>query len=103
MIENTQRITEIKMKPFAECKCVIGQDWYHIDYDVDFIPGNFYPDYMKVSAFIADEINGRELNIEDAVDKLGKYLEGYGPKKLIVRADVKNVTSHCPVIVTKEY
>ena len=104
MIKNTQKITSIVMKPFAECRCVLGKDWYHIDYEAEMTPADCYPDYMDVSRFISEEINGKDLNIEDAVEKFGNFLwENYSPASLTVKANVSNVTTHCPVIVIKEY
>lgn len=104
MIKNTQGISKIIMKPFGECKCAIGQDWYHINFEITFIPNGYYPDYMDVSKFVTNSINGKELNIEDAVNVIGEYLyTKYNPAKLTVTADVKDVVTHCPVTVTKEY
>lgn len=100
-IPNTQKITKITMKPFAECKCGIGKDWYHIDFDIAFIPGKYYPDYMDVSRFISENINGAELNIEEAVYAVEQFLNAYEPNGLMVTANVNFVTTHCPVTVTK--
>lgn len=104
MIKNTQKITQIIMKPFADCLCAIGHDWYHIDFEVTFVPGDYYPDYMTVSKFISKDINGFELNIEDAVITLGDMLKTkYSPKQLTVRAIINQSTTHFPVEVIKEY
>lgn len=104
MIKNNEQISSIIMKPFAECLCGIGKDWYHIQFDITFVPGDFYPDYMDVSRFISDNISGRELNIEQAVDALGKMLyETYCPKHLTVKGIVDKVITHFPVEVEKEY
>lgn len=103
MIKNTQGITQIILKPFGECKCAIGQDWYHIDFEITFIPDAFYPDYMDVSRYVSEHINGHELNIEDAIQRMWVFLKNtYNPKKLIIKGIVDNVTTHCPVVVIKE-
>lgn len=102
MIKNTQSISEIIMKPFADCLCEIGQDWYHIDFEVVFAPGEYYPDYMDVQKNISAKISGKTLNIEDAVDTLYKILKVYKPLNLSVKAVVNKSTTHFPVEVIKK-
>lgn len=104
MVKNTQDITMIIMKPFADCLCQIGQDWYHIDFEVTFVPGDIYPDYMDVSRYVSNHISGHEMNIEDAVATFFEMLSTkYNPKHLSVRAIVNKATTHFPVEVIKEY
>ena len=104
MIQNTQKITEIIMKPFAECLCAIGKDWYHIQFEINFKPDKTYPDYMTVGKFISENISGKELNIEDAVDMIGSMLkEKYQPHSLTVTGKVDKVITHFPVEVIKQY
>ena len=104
MIDNKEQITQIIMRPFAECLCAIGQDWYHLQYEVVFIPAECYPDYMDVAAYISKNISGKELNIEAAVDILGTMLKTtYNPAALTVKGIVDKVITHFPVEVIKEY
>ena len=104
MIENKENITEIIMKPFAECLCVIGKDWYHIQFEVHFTPVEYYPDYMTVAKYIGNNISGKEMNIETAVDTLGKMLKTtYNPSLLTVKGIVDKVVTHFPVEVIKIY
>lgn len=104
MIENKEKITKIIMRPFAECLCAIGQDWYHIQFEVIFTPTDCYPDYMDVAAYISQNISGKELNIESAVDMLGTMLKTtYRPEALTVKGIVDKVVTHFPVEVIKEY
>lgn len=104
MVENKENITKIIMRPFAECRCEIGRDWYNLQYEVTFVPGACYPDYMTVAKFVAEHINGKELNIEGAVDALGTMLKNkYAPKELTVVGTVTMVTTHFPVTVIKKY
>lgn len=103
-LNNSQKITKIVMHPFADCLCAIGQDWYHIDFDVIFIPDKHYPDYMDISRFVSTSISGKEMNIEDAVDCLGSMLySNYEPLALTIRANIKKSTTHFPVEVEKTY
>lgn len=104
MIQNKERISAIVMKPFAECLCAIGRDWYHIQFEVTFFPDDYYPDYMTISQFISQNINGHEMNIETAIDTLGQMLmTKYKPKNLTVKGIVDKVITHFPVEVIKEY
>lgn len=100
-LENKEQITKIEMFPIAHCLCVIGKDWYTINFTVTFEPLESYPDYMFVKDYITKEIEGKELNIEQAVNILYEYLKRYNPLKLTVSADVKDASSHFPVKVTK--
>lgn len=104
MIKNKENITKIIMKPFAECLCVIGQDWYHIQFIIEFLPNEFYPDYMEISKYVSQKISGQELNIEAAVDMIGSMLQSeYSPKDLKVTGIVNDVITHFPVEVIKQY
>lgn len=104
MIQNKQNITEIIMRPFAECLCAIGRDWYHIQFEIIFKPVKTYPDYMTVGKYISEMISGKELNIEEAVDRIGSMLkEKYQPESLTVTGKVDKVITHFPVEVTKQY
>lgn len=104
MIQNKEKITQIIMRPFAECLCAIGQDWYHLQFEVLFTPADCYPDYMDVAAYISAHISGKELNIEAAVDMLGTMLKTtYYPAALTVKGIVNKAVTHFPVEVIKEY
>ena len=43
---NTQKITEIVMRPTACTFCKLGQDWYNINLEITFTPDKYYPDYF---------------------------------------------------------
>lgn len=100
-IKNTQEITEIIMKPVAFTKCKIGQDWYKNRFKINFVPYAFYPDYMEVNEFVMKEIDGKEFNIEDAVDEIYTYLLRYEPTYLQVTDYIENCKTHFDVEVTK--
>ena len=103
-ISNKENISTITMRPFAECLCAIGKDWYHIDFEVYFEPSTCYPDYMQISDFVSQNISGKELNIEQAVAILGDMLyREYSPNHLYVTGTVDKVVTHFPVEVCKEY
>ena len=101
-LKNTQGITRIVMKPKAICFCPLGNDWYTNEFEVEFFPEEFFPDYCDVEKFLDETIRGKSLIIEDAVKLLYSYFEEYSPASLKVTSNVFDVTSHSPVSVTKE-
>lgn len=99
-IENKENISEIIMHPTACVKCQIGKDWYKIEFDVIFIPADYYPDYMEINEYIMHDIDGKTLNIEQAVKMLYDHLKQYNPKALAVTANVYGNKVHFDVSVT---
>lgn len=100
--DNTQKITEIVMKPTACTFCKLGQDWYNNNLEITFTPDKYYPDYMDVQKYIMDEIDGHEMNIEDVVENVYSYMQIYEPKTLKVVDHVHGCKTHFDVDVTKE-
>lgn len=102
-LKNDQGITKIVMKPVAFTKCIIGQDWFKNDLEVEMIPGDCYPDYMQIQGFVMDQIDGHELNIEDVVDILYDMIKTeFHPAYLKVTDYIRGSKTHFDVIVTKE-
>lgn len=99
-IGNTEKVTYIKMYPTACVKCQIGQDWYKCQFEVDFVPDGCYPDYMEVERFVCEEIDGKELNIEQAAKILYDFLkETFEPVYLTVTNHIKGCKTHFNVDV----
>lgn len=101
-IVNNERVSQIVMKPKACMKCRIGQDWYQSNFEVIFYPNKYYPDYMEVQKFVMNEIDGKELNIEEAARILYDYLMIYEPTALTVVNHIFDCKSHFDVDVTIE-
>lgn len=101
-LRNAEGITTITMEPIAVSKCKIGGDWYKHRFRVVFEPGEFYPDYIEVSEYIMQMIDGKTLNIEEAVDILHKHLSVYQPKSLIVTDTIRGCKTHFDVTVEKK-
>lgn len=99
-IENKENVSAIVMKPTAYAKCKIGQDWYKCDFEATFIPGKCYPDYMEVNEFVMQEIDGKELNIEEAARLLYDHLQEYQPVQLMVVNHIVGCKTHFDVDVT---
>lgn len=101
-IENRENITRIEMYPTAICRCKIGGDLYTNKFTVKFAPDKVYPDYMDVEKWILKNIDGKDLNIEEAVNLLYEYLQDeYKPAVLTVETSVEDVKTHFPVKVLK--
>lgn len=102
-LENTQGITNIVMRPTAYTKCAIGQDWYKNELEIEFEPGECYPDYMQVNEFIMQKVDGQEFNIEDVVERVFDFLsKNYSPCYLRVTDHIRGCRTHFDVDVTKE-
>ena len=101
-IINKENITSIVMKPTAYVKCCIGQDWFKNELEITFIPYECYPDYIQVRDWIMNNIDGREMNIEQVVSEIYNMLVNeYNPSYLRVAANIVDSNSHFDVIVTK--
>ena len=102
MLENNEKITKITMKPSVITKCRIGQDWFKNNLEVEFYPGKTYPDYMKVEAWIMNNLDGVEMNIEEVVDMVYDYFtQTYHPADLKVKDIVTGNKVHFDVVVEK--
>ena len=101
MVENVYGIRKIEIRSEAKCFCPLGKDWYTNHFKVEFVPGEAIPDYCEMDKWIAENINGKNLIIEDAVARLQSYLsEAYRPAYCIVESHV-NDAKHSSVVVIK--
>ena len=99
-IQNGENVTKITMHPTAYTKCRIGQDWFLNRFEVNFMPEDFYPDYMEVNAFIQENIEGKEMNIEEAAKTLFDFLNvAYKPSELQVVNHIRDCKTHFDVDV----
>lgn len=101
-IPNNERVSKICMKPIAYTKCRIGQDWFLNEFEAVFFPDRFYPDYIEVEKFIAENIEGKEMNIEETARCLCNFLMKYDPKEVYVIDHIRNCKTHFCVDVTVE-
>lgn len=102
MIKNEQKIKQIIMKPKAICYCPLGDDWYTNDFRINFFPDEIFPDYCDIEKYLDENIRGKKLIIEDAVNMLYQYLQvTYQPKKLQITSEICDAKSHSPVTVIK--
>lgn len=102
MIANAQNIEKITMYPRAQTKCRIGGDWYTNDLEIEFTPDGAYPDYMDVNKWVMENIDGKDLNIEEVVSIIYAYLQDtYKPKKLHIVNYISGCKTHFDVMVEK--
>ena len=101
-IRNNEKISEITMKPTAFTKCKLGGDWYKSELTIRFTPDEYYPDYSEVQAWIMENVDGKEFNIEEVVAVIYEHLfTMYLPAKLHIKNDVINCRTHFNVTVEK--
>lgn len=99
--ENKQNITHIRMEKLIHNLCTIGQDWYTNRITMYLEPDKVIPDYIEIDKEL-NKLEGKELIIEDVVDKVVEILKEYDPLYISVVSEVEDAT-HFPVEVTKEY
>ena len=100
--ENKQGITRICYRPNVHCFCPLGKDWYTNEMTIEFVVGDYYPDYCDVEKWLNENIRGRSLIIEDVVSMVYSHFKSaYNPELLKVISCVRDVTSHSPVEVEK--
>lgn len=97
--ENKQGITCITMEKKIHNFCTIGQDWYTNDIDISIEPDKVIPDYIEIDKSL-NELEGKELIIEDVVASVVDILKEYEPLSIEVYSRVEDAT-HLPVTVSK--
>lgn len=101
MVKNNYDIRKIIIKRTVQCLCTLGKDWYTAKIAIEFMPGENIPDYCELDKWIAENINGHEMIIEEAVHKIHEYItKTYDPVLLTVEADVEDAI-HSAVKVIK--
>lgn len=99
-LQNVEKVKKITMYPVAHTLCAIGQDFYKYEFEVEFIVGNYYPDYMDVEKWVMENLDGKELNIEQGMRLFYDWLvASYEPKGLNLIANVKDAKTHFAVKV----
>lgn len=101
MIENTQKINGITIETTAKCYCPIGNDIYTNQFTITLYPDKQLPDYCEVDKWIKENIEGKTMIVEEAVNQLYVFFSEYcRPKYLVVKSCVKDA-DHCTVMITK--
>lgn len=98
--ENTAQVLSIQYYKSCRCYCPLGKAWYTNNFTIDIEPADRLIDYLDIDAFIAEEIEGKELIIEDAAAKLKAYIKAaIDPVSVEVTTDVTDA-GHGDVTVT---
>lgn len=101
-IKNTQGINLIVMHPIAYNICDLGGDTYKSKLEITFVPDEYYPDYMEVQSWIAKNIDGKRLNIEDVVKVVHDFIsKEYKPKEMSIASRIRDCRTHFDVEVYK--
>lgn len=101
LIENTQGITQIVYKTRTRNYCPIGKDWYTSNIQAQIEPDNTIPDYIDLDKFVSEQINQKEMIIEDVVNAVYNHISAeYTPKSLTITIKVDDA-AHSEVIVSK--
>lgn len=101
VFENKQSISNIVIKHSVSCWCPLGKADYTNQFTAYIELNKNSVDFLAIEKFI-NEMKGKELIIEDAVNNLYEYLyDLYKPKNLIVSSKVDDA-AHFPVIITKK-
>lgn len=74
MLDNCYQVKRIKIKQHCRCFCPIGKKHYTNNFTVTIIPDETIPDYCKIDAWIAENLEGETLLIEEAAMRLQNWL-----------------------------
>ena len=99
MVKNEYGVRRITMYPEAICYCPLGKDWYTNKFEVVMTVKDMIPDYCEVEEWLDENLRGKPLIIEDAIDRFREYLsETYSPASLEITSTVDDA-KHFPVRV----
>lgn len=101
MLQNTMKIDLIKYEDKLKCFCPLGNDYYHNQLTIEFVPNEVIPDYIKLHNDI-QALTNEVLTIEDAVVKVLDIVKEYDPLFIHVYSYVYDAP-HPTVTVTKAY
>lgn len=100
-LKHTQGLSNIHMHFEMQLYCPQGFEHYTGTFDVDFVPGDFIPDYCELDKLFREKC-GSNLIVEDAVEWVYNTLKNeYSPVGLKVTMSVQNAL-HFDVTVEKE-
>lgn len=119
MFKNDQKISKIVFSPKEPCHnfCPLGQLYcneiaqegekpklahYTNHFTITFYPNALICDYCDVEKWVRNNLNDRDLIIEDCVSMLFDYInDTYKPKYLLVESFVDDAV-HGPVTISRE-
>lgn len=100
-LKHTQGLSNIHMHFEMQLYCPQGFEHYTGTFDVDFVPGDYIPDYCELDKLFREKC-GSNLIVEDAVEWVySTLMDEYSPIDLNVKMSVQNAL-HFDVTVEKE-
>lgn len=100
MVKNKYGIRNISIDAQAKCYCPLGRDWYTNHFTIDIEVAEDIPDYVKLDGWIAENINGHSMIIEEAAATVHRHIMNeYSPYSCSVCSYVDDA-AHSPVTVT---
>lgn len=101
-LNNDNNITKITIKLSSKNRCPLGLDWYTNSITVLIVPDKYILDYRDIQTFNQENVNEKELTIEQAIDTLFQHIVAeYKPHHLKITSHVVD-SNHPEVIVEKE-
>ena len=99
-LNHIQKLGNIHMSFEMQLYCPQGFEYYTAQFDVDFVPNQYIPDYCELDKLFREKC-GSEMIVEDAVAWVYGFLEKeYSPESLYVKMSVQNAL-HFDVTVEK--
>lgn len=98
--DNTMGITKIEFQCRTRNYCPLGEDMYTNQFTVVFIPSGQIPDYVDIQNDINNNVDGKDMTVEDAVEAVYNIVDRFKPEKLCVESYADDAV-HFPVTVTK--
>lgn len=100
MVKNKYGIRNITVDAQAKCYCPLGNDWYTNQFRIDMDVAEDIPDYVKLDEWVAKNINGKSMIIEEATATLYQHIVNeYKPYSCSISSYVDDAT-HGTVTVT---
>ena len=98
MLDNCYKVKKIIYKQHCRCFCPIGKRHYTNHFTVTIAPATLIPDYCMIDDWIAKNLEGETMLIEDAAKQLQSWLAGELSCAVSVQDEV-NDASHGAVVV----
>ena len=99
MVKNDYGVRRITMYPEAICYCPLCKDWYTNKFEVVMTVEDMIPDYCEVEEWLDENLRGKPLIIEEAINEFHEYLsDTYNPESIEITSTVDDA-KHFPVRV----
>ena len=100
--ENEFGTNKIIMYPVFSVVYPLTQSPLQLKATVEFIPGDFVPEYMDAQNAIRQKLHNQKHTIEGAAKELLDFFNGYEPKQVQVKVRAENNNTFFPVEVIAE-